>query len=57
MLDFANLFVNFIAGVWTVVFKNTILSFGSFSVSWGDIIMAGLIVVMCINLFWKGAKS
>ena len=57
MVEFANLFVNFMAGVWTVVFDNTLLNFGSFDVSLGDIIIAGLIVIMCINLFWKGAKT
>lgn len=57
MVQFAELFINFIAGVWTIVFENTLLDFGSFDVSLGDIIIAGLIVIMCINLFWKGAKS
>lgn len=50
-------FLNFMAGVWTVVFNDTLFNFGSFDVSLGDIVIAGLIVIMCINLFWKGAKS
>lgn len=57
MVEFANLFLNFMAGVWTVVFNDTLFNFGSFDVSLGDIVIAGLIVIMCINLFWKGAKS
>lgn len=56
MLDFIYQFFNFIAGVWTVVFRDTILTLGSLSVSLGDIIIAGLITIMCINLFWRGAK-
>lgn len=56
MLQIAEMFINFIAGIWTVVFNDTILNIGNIDVSLGDIVIAGLIVVMCINLFWRGAK-
>lgn len=57
MVQFVNMFVNFIAGIWTVVFAETILDFGTFNVALGDIIIAGIIVVMAISLYWKGARG
>lgn len=57
MVQFVNMFLNFIAGIWTVVFAETILDFGSFDVALGDIVLAGIIVVMAISLYWKGARG
>ncbi len=57
MLDFVNMFFNYIAGVWTTVFGNTILTLGSVEFSLGNLIIAGLICIMAISLFWRGAKA
>lgn len=56
MVQFANMFVNFIGGIWTTVFGGTVLDFGSFEVTLGEILGAGIITIIVINLFWRGAK-
>lgn len=56
MVQFANMFVNFIGGIWTTVFGGTVLDFGSFDVTLGEILGAGIITIIVINLFWRGAK-
>ncbi len=57
MLPFFELFYNFIAGVWTVVFGGLIFSIGGIDVSLGDLFITAMITFMAINMFWKGAKA
>lgn len=56
MVDFVNMFVNYIAGIYTTVFGGTVLDFGSFSVTLGELLCAGIVTILAINLFWRGAK-
>lgn len=39
MLQIAEMFINFIAGIWTVVFNDTILNIGNIDVSLGILLL------------------
>lgn len=56
MLQFYNMVINFIAGVWTTVFGGVVLDFGSVTVTYGELIGAFIICIIVVNLFWRGAK-